>query len=87
MALGKYCLLKADSPEITRVRFTKVEAMNVQTALTSVGFVCEENVKLLYKRMCIYSFFLLPSVFLDRSYMTAECLSTRGRNFQFGWNT
>lgn len=35
----------------------------VQTALTSVGFVCEENVKLLYKRICIYSFFFTPLCF------------------------
>lgn len=90
MALGKYNPLKADSPEIVKTRFTKVEATNpLCPENLDLGFVCEENMKLLYKRICIYSlfFFYPPLFFLDRFYMTAECLSTRGRNFQFGWNT
>lgn len=36
---------------------------------------------------CFGVFFNPPFGFLDRFYVTAGCLSTRGRNFQFGWNT
>lgn len=61
MALGKYNPLKADSPEIVKTRFTKVEATNpLCPENLDLGFVCEENMKLLYKRICIYSLFFLP---------------------------